>query len=284
MSIRGLTIGGNPDSSAGELRRLPSDAPPSSLPLPSVFPPSGIVVRKVDACRSRIGQGLLFTMSYYRDTYLKSGHWKTLRASRLIKSDNVCAICSNRSPSNDVHHVQYGRSLWKVSVSDLRVLCRKCHTDVHHVQDSHPSMSSMSPKEAWSAIFEILTNPLKKASKERRRINRKETRRIASEFKQKISNTCFPFLSYFMPVIEAAAKTEADQLAKCRAITDPGRDRKYHEYTDALEKGGRLDDRTANWLQCEISRRRNRGLPVISFGIPAETDGPELREFSASPL
>lgn len=61
----------------------------------------------------------------YRD-YLKTAHWKNLRAQ---KRKTRCGIC-NSSKNLDTHHLSY-KSLLDVSKSDLRKLCRRCHFLAH---------------------------------------------------------------------------------------------------------------------------------------------------------
>lgn len=69
---------------------------------------------------------------YYREEYLKSDHWNKLRALMIEKYPN-CAVCGQTA--SDVHHVKY-RNLYDVEESDLRTVCRVCHTKIHRVLDS----------------------------------------------------------------------------------------------------------------------------------------------------
>lgn len=90
------------------------------------------------------------TMSFYRDTYLKSDHWQNLRLKKLAIEDACCNLCHTRNLSNDLHHVRY-RKLWDVRPSDLRVLCRRCHDIVHEVLDgqSPAQIARWSSSERW---------------------------------------------------------------------------------------------------------------------------------------
>lgn len=90
-------------------------------------------------------------MSFYRDTYLKSDDWKSLRAIKLHRRNGVCTLCQKSSMSNDVHHVKY-RNLYDVSLRDLRVLCRSCHDWVHALMEKYPKMKSLSRDNLWSTI------------------------------------------------------------------------------------------------------------------------------------
>lgn len=58
-------------------------------------------------------------MGYYRDTYLKSEDWKSLRAAKLAVSQSFCCICHTRIVSADVHHIKY-RNLYDVTLHDLK--------------------------------------------------------------------------------------------------------------------------------------------------------------------
>ena len=62
--------------------------------------------------------------------YLKTEHWKKLRAKkRKRKKKRVCAICGY-DKNLETHHLAY-KNLYDVKSSDLRVLCRGCHSLVH---------------------------------------------------------------------------------------------------------------------------------------------------------
>lgn len=69
---------------------------------------------------------------FYRFKYLKSEHWQNLRLEKLVEVDACCFRCGMRDLSNDVHHVNY-RKLFDVTLADLVVLCRRCHTLMHDV-------------------------------------------------------------------------------------------------------------------------------------------------------
>jgi len=54
-----------------------------------------------------------------------------LRHDRIRKDRGKCCICGHVSAYNDVHHVQYRDSWDGTRLSDLKVLCRRCHKAVH---------------------------------------------------------------------------------------------------------------------------------------------------------
>ena len=60
--------------------------------------------------------------------YLKTDHWKQLRASKYTKP-RKCGICGG-CENLQVHHLNY-KDLISVSTSDLRVLCKRCHFLAH---------------------------------------------------------------------------------------------------------------------------------------------------------
>lgn len=60
----------------------------------------------------------------YRDSYLKSPLWLSLR-DKIIKRDPICVKCE-KSLSSDVHHMNY-RNIVNVKDSDLVGICRPCH-------------------------------------------------------------------------------------------------------------------------------------------------------------
>lgn len=69
---------------------------------------------------------------YYRNVYLLSEHWKSLREEKL-NINPVCEICGCNKRI-DVHHLRY-KNLYDVLVEDLQTLCRKCHKKVHGINN-----------------------------------------------------------------------------------------------------------------------------------------------------
>jgi len=68
---------------------------------------------------------------YYRNVFLKSDEWKTVRSDALAKCGANCCICGEKSIHNDAHHVSYPGNIWETKPTDLRILCRFCHDFVH---------------------------------------------------------------------------------------------------------------------------------------------------------
>lgn len=64
----------------------------------------------------------------YQD-YLRTDHWRSIRARKLQQSDYKCQLCGCKE-SLEVHHNTYCR-VGSEDMSDLIVLCRECH-EKHH--------------------------------------------------------------------------------------------------------------------------------------------------------
>ena len=63
------------------------------------------------------------------DLYLKTEHWRRIRAETLDRFGNRCALC-NETHQLDVHHRTYERR-GEEQPGDTIVLCRKCHSTFH---------------------------------------------------------------------------------------------------------------------------------------------------------
>jgi uncharacterized protein with PIN domain len=62
-------------------------------------------------------------------TYLKTEHWRELRADASTKAGHRCQVC-NKKGLIDVHHRTYER-LGAEKLEDVIVLCRECHSIFH---------------------------------------------------------------------------------------------------------------------------------------------------------
>lgn len=78
---------------------------------------------------------------WYRNVYLLSEHWKSLRKSKL-SANPTCELCPSKD-TPDVHHLRY-KNLFDVEVSDLMTLCRSCH-DQEHANNPNLNRRSRSP-------------------------------------------------------------------------------------------------------------------------------------------
>lgn len=63
--------------------------------------------------------------------YLKSVEWKNKREKVLVRDNNLCQECKNKS-AEEVHHKTYD-NLYDEPLEDLISLCRECHTEIHRV-------------------------------------------------------------------------------------------------------------------------------------------------------
>lgn len=71
--------------------------------------------------------------------YLRSGHWRRLRARIRTQREERCEVCrERRTPAKrlvlEVHHKTYER-LGAERDSDLQLLCQACHADAHVAWD-----------------------------------------------------------------------------------------------------------------------------------------------------
>lgn len=61
--------------------------------------------------------------------YIKTPHWKALRAKAIFRDSGQCTVCGSRSKL-EVHHLNY-RNLGHESMEDLTTLCGRCHAAAH---------------------------------------------------------------------------------------------------------------------------------------------------------
>lgn len=68
----------------------------------------------------------------YREEYLKSDEWKTLR-SQVLDTKPLCQCCK-KILATDVHHLVY-RNIVDIKITDLLPVCRACHEYIHTAID-----------------------------------------------------------------------------------------------------------------------------------------------------
>jgi 5-methylcytosine-specific restriction endonuclease McrA len=61
--------------------------------------------------------------------YLTSPAWRDRRTAAFRKAQGRCQKCGG--PATEVHHKTYARIFAELP-SDLLVVCRRCHEDIHH--------------------------------------------------------------------------------------------------------------------------------------------------------
>lgn len=65
--------------------------------------------------------------------FLESGDWKAMVRIKRQSVGNKCEVCGG-SQRLEVHHLTYERFGGKELLSDLQVLCRRCHSKKHGMQ------------------------------------------------------------------------------------------------------------------------------------------------------
>lgn len=87
------------------------------------------------------------TRTEYKDGYLKSDHWATLRRLVLDRDGHRCVLC-NRADRLEVHHRVYAP--YEENLNDLVTLCCSCHS-AHHVRFPAPRKVGFSAEERTAA-------------------------------------------------------------------------------------------------------------------------------------
>jgi 5-methylcytosine-specific restriction endonuclease McrA len=64
--------------------------------------------------------------------YLRSPEWKARRMSKLKEARFRCQLCNSSGPLLECHHRTYQRC-GNEQLSDLIVLCRRCHERFHGI-------------------------------------------------------------------------------------------------------------------------------------------------------
>lgn len=86
----------------------------------------------VDLAPSR--SNLIFTdLNNYKDfkqDYLRTSQWNTLRKHILKRDNYTCQACSSRNIPLEVHHISYTNFMQEKD-TDLIAVCRSCHQSIH---------------------------------------------------------------------------------------------------------------------------------------------------------
>lgn len=69
--------------------------------------------------------------SEYADL-MRSRHWQQVRRLAHQGKPAKCNVCGERGVPLDVHHLTY-RTMWSRSTRALRLVCRRCHDEIHVV-------------------------------------------------------------------------------------------------------------------------------------------------------
>ncbi len=97
---------------------------------------------------------------WYREVYLQSPEWKAIRRTKAKRTNKRCAICAS-DREIDLHHLFYRRDLSETQPSDLRWLCRTCHTTAHQLL----AAGKIAPRKATNhhVVFACTKEAVKKA-------------------------------------------------------------------------------------------------------------------------
>lgn len=66
----------------------------------------------------------------WKQQYLKSPEWKTLKSEVLNRDNYTCQSCNTNGIPLEVHHITY-QNFGNENLSDLVSLCRNCHQSIH---------------------------------------------------------------------------------------------------------------------------------------------------------
>lgn len=91
--------------------------------------------------------------------YLETPEWTALREQALERALNACQVC-NASKGLEVHHRAYPKRWGSEPVSDLIVLCRRCHAAFHFGRLHNPRPQTVFEHKDKPAMVpvEILRN------------------------------------------------------------------------------------------------------------------------------
>lgn len=101
--------------------------------------------------------------------YLKTDHWRQLRATKIAVCGRACLRCGSLREIQ-VHHVNY-RNIYDVQLEDLEVLCKRCHK-LAHGKPVVKTISSKTRKMAWSGSRSLGLKQKRAQKLSRRRKNR----------------------------------------------------------------------------------------------------------------
>lgn len=93
--------------------------------------------------------------------YLKSDHWKSLKASKERKAPRRCAICASLKQIH-LHHLFY-RGWYGEKHEDLRWLCARCHKLAHSLIDAGVIKPNSSKAFNHNSVFVITKTEVKRA-------------------------------------------------------------------------------------------------------------------------
>ena len=99
-------------------------------------------------------------MKNYKSAYseqLKDPRWQKKRLEVMQSSDFCCEICGDSEKTLHVHHKEYfkGREVWEYENSQLAVICKDCHDNIHSETDLLKLVCSYAPLDGPSNRDEL---------------------------------------------------------------------------------------------------------------------------------
>lgn len=94
---------------------------------------NGFAATALEAFQDFVSSYTVLRIMPYRE-YLKTPHWQAMRLKALSLADNRCQVCNGKERL-EVHHRTYERR-GNENLTDLTVLCHKCHSTFHGKEDT----------------------------------------------------------------------------------------------------------------------------------------------------
>ena len=94
----------------------------------------------------------------FKDQY-KHPLWQKKRLEALEFYGFACGDCGSEENQLHVHHVRYkkGAMIWDYAVTELSVLCDKCHKEAHNSKDAINDFCLMNGAGAIRCVAEIVS-------------------------------------------------------------------------------------------------------------------------------
>ena len=94
-----------------------------------------ISILKINNETKEIVDGFLFVSKFKEyKKYLLTQSWKNKREEKLKEAKYKCQLCGKSNTELHVHHNNYDNLCFE-EMSDLIVLCKKCHEKFHDIED-----------------------------------------------------------------------------------------------------------------------------------------------------
>lgn len=94
-----------------------------------------ISILKINRKTEKVEDGFLFTSRFKEyKKYLSTKIWEWKRKEKLEEAKYKCQLCGKSNTELHVHHNNYDNLCFE-EMSDLIVLCKKCHEKFHDIED-----------------------------------------------------------------------------------------------------------------------------------------------------